>query len=385
MAKRDFYEILGVSKDASGPEIKKAYRQKALKFHPDKNPDDKQAEENFKEAAEAYEILSNSDKRSRYDRFGHAGVGGAASSGGPGHMSMDDIFSQFGDVFGSAFGGGGFSGFGGGGQRRRRVNRGSNLRVKVKLTLKEIAKGVEKKIKVHKYIECTACKGSGAKEGSSYTSCHTCHGSGQVTQITNTFLGQMQTTSTCPTCGGQGQTIANKCQVCAGDGILRGNEVTSINIPAGVEDGMQLSVSGKGNAAARGGIAGDLIVLIEEEPHESLERDGMNLLHETYISFPDAALGSVIDVPTIEGKARIKITPGTQGGKVLRLKGKGLPSVNSYGNGDMLVNINVWTPKNLSKEEKEMLEKLNRSINFEPKPSGKDKSFFSKMKDYFNN
>ncbi|RLD62086.1 MAG: molecular chaperone DnaJ [Bacteroidetes bacterium] len=385
MAKRDFYEILGVSKDASGPEIKKAYRQKALKFHPDKNPDNKEAEESFKEAAEAYEILSNSDKRSRYDRFGHAGVGGAASGGGHGHMSMDDIFSQFGDVFGSAFGGGGFSGFGGGGQRRRRVNRGSNLRVKVKLTLKEIAKGAEKKIKVHKYIACSSCKGSGAKEGSSYTSCHTCHGSGQVTQITNTFLGQMQTSSTCPTCGGQGQTIANKCQVCAGDGIIRGDEVISINIPAGVEDGMQLSVSGKGNAAARGGIAGDLIVLIEEEPNEALERDGMNLLHETFISFPDAALGSVIDVPTIDGKARVKIAPGTQGGKVLRLKGKGLPSVNSYGNGDLLVNINVWTPKNLSGEEKEMLEKMNKSDNFIPKPSGRDKSFFSKMKDYFNN
>jgi len=386
VAKRDFYEILGVSKDASESEIKKAYRQKALKYHPDKNPDDKQAEENFKEAAEAYEVLSNKEKRSRYDRFGHAGVGGAAGGGGGyHHMSMDDIFSQFGDIFGGAFGGGGgFSSFGGG-QRRRRVNRGSNLRVKVKLSLKEIAHGVEKKIKVHKYIECTSCKGSGAKEGSSYTSCHTCHGSGQVTQVTNTFLGQMQTTSTCPTCGGQGQTIANKCQVCAGDGIVRGNEVISINIPAGVEDGMQLSVSGKGNAAARGGIAGDLIVLIEEEPHGSLERDGMNLLHEAYISFPDAALGSVIDVPTIDGKARVKIAPGTQGGKVLRLKGKGLPSVNSYGHGDLLVNVNVWTPKNLSREEKEMLERMKTSENFKPNPSARDKSFFSKMKDYFNN
>ena len=385
MAKRDFYEILGVSKNAEAAEIKKAYRKMALKYHPDKNPDDHEAEEKFKEAAEAYEVLSDPNKRSRYDQFGHAGLGGAASgANGYHHMSMDDIFSQFGDIFGGAFGGGGFSGFGGGrSQSRRRVNRGSNLRVKVKLTLEEIAKGVEKKIKVNKYVECKACSGSGSKGGASYSTCPTCHGAGQVTRVTNTFLGQMQTASTCPTCGGQGQTIVNKCPVCTGDGIVRDQEVISIKIPAGVEDGMQLSLSGKGNAGARNGVPGDLIVLIEEIPHSHFERDGMNIMHDAYISFTDASLGSTVEVPTLEGKARIKITPGTQGGKILRLKGKGLPSVNSYGTGDLLVNINVWTPRSLSREEKHILEQLKESENFKPNPTAKDKSFFSRMHEYF--
>lgn len=380
MSKRDYYEVLGVSKDASDSEIKKAYRQMALKYHPDKNPDNKEAEEKFKEAAESYEILSSQEKRQRYDQFGHAGVGGAAGSNGY-HMSMDDIFSQFGDIFGGGFGG--FSGFGGGTRQRRRVNKGSNLRVKVKLTLAEIAKGAEKKIKVNKYIGCNTCSGTGSKGGSSYSTCSTCNGTGAVTRVTNTFLGQMQTSSTCPSCGGEGQTIVNKCPDCAGDGIIKGEEVISIKIPAGVEDGMQLSMSGKGNAGARGGIPGDLIILIEEETDENFLRDGRNLLHDVFISITDASLGASIDVPTIEGKARIKIIPGTQAGKVLRLKGKGLPSLNSYGNGDLLVNINVWTPKSVSKEEREILEKLGKSPNFIPDPTAKDRSFFSRMREYF--
>ena len=384
MSKRDYYEVLGVEQTATEAEIKKAYRQKALKFHPDKNPGDDKAEDKFKEAAEAYEILGNPEKKSKYDRFGHAGVGGAAAGNGYHHMSMDDIFSQFGDVFGGAFGGG-FSGFGGGGGRRRRVNRGSNIRVKVKLTLEDIAHGVEKKIKVSKYIPCDACNGSGAKSGSSYNTCSTCHGSGQVTRVSNTFLGQMQTSSTCPTCGGEGQTIQAKCNSCTGNGIVRGEDVITIKIPAGVEDGMQMSVSGKGNAGARNGVPGDLLVLIEEEANKNFERDGVNLLHDTYISFTDAAIGATIEVPTIDGKAKINIPSGTQGGKVLRLKGKGLPDLNSHYRGDLLVNVNVWTPKELTKEEREILEKLNEFPNFKPNPSGKDKSFFSRMKEVFSN
>lgn len=383
MSKRDYYEILGVSRNASDEEIKKAYRKMALKYHPDKNPGDKEAEEKFKEAAEAYEVLRDPEKRSRYDRYGHAGVGGASGSGGF-NMSMDDIFSQFGDIFGDAFGGA-FSGFGGfsGTRRRRRVNRGSNLRVKVKLTLEEIAKGVEKKIKVNKYVPCEKCGGSGSAGGSSYSTCPTCHGTGQVTRITNTFLGQMQTSSTCPTCGGEGQMIVNKCTACNGDGIVRGEEVISIRIPAGVEAGMQLSMSGKGNAGARGGVPGDLIILIEEKEHPYFERDGQNLLFDAYISFPEAALGATIEIPTLDGKARIKIPAGTQSGKVFRLKGKGLPSVNSYGTGDLLVNLNVWTPKKLTAEEKKLLEKLAQSPNFTPNPGKDERSFFSRMKEYF--
>jgi len=387
VAKRDYYEILGVSRNASEAEIKKAYRQMALKYHPDKNPNNKEAEDKFKEAAEAYEVLSNPEKKGRYDQFGHEGVrgmGGSAGFGGGG-MSMDDIFSQFGDIFGSAFGGG-FSNFGssfGGGDRRRRVNKGSNLRVKVSLTLEEIANGVEKKLKVNKLVSCQNCKGTGAKDGSSYKTCSTCHGTGQVTRVTNTFLGQMQTSSVCPHCGGEGQVVIEKCTSCGGNGVIRGEEVISVAIPAGVSEGMQLSLSGKGNAAARGGVPGDLIVLIEEIKHPELRRDGNNLLYEHFISFPEAALGTNIEVPTIEGKARIKIEPGTQSGKVLRLKGKGLPTLNSYGKGDLLISINVWTPRNLSREEKALLEKLMSAENFRPNPTSRDHNFFDRMKEYF--
>jgi len=380
MAKRDYYDILGVSRSASADEIKKAYRKLAIKYHPDKNPGDKEAEEMFKEAAEAYEILSNPEKKQRYDQFGHAGTNGGY---GGGHMNMDDIFSQFGDIFG---GGSPFeSFFGGGGQSRggRRVARGTNLRIKVKLTLDEIAKGVEKKIKVNKQVVCGTCDGTGAKDRSSFHTCNTCGGTGSVRRVTNTILGQMQTTSTCPTCNGEGTQVTNKCNVCHGDGIVRGEETISINIPAGVSEGMQLSMSGKGNAAPRGGVPGDLIILIEEIPHEALQREGNNVVYDLHISFVDAALGSSVEVPTIDGKAKIKIESGTQGGKILRLKGKGLPEVNSYHRGDQLIYVNIWTPKALSRDERALLEKLQESPNFRPQPGKNEKSFFERMKEYF--
>lgn len=380
MSKRDYYEILGLNKGASDDDIKKAYRKLAIKYHPDKNPDDKSAEEKFKEAAEAYEVLSNAEKRQRYDQFGHAGVGGAASGGGfGGGMNMEDIFSQFGDIFG----GGGFGGFGGGGRSGgRRVMRGSNLRVKVKLNLKEVAKGVEKKLKVNKFVSCHTCKGSGAKSGQLEV-CRLCNGSGVQVRTQQTFLGAMQTQTTCSGCNGEGKTVKDKCKTCNGDGIVREEEVISINIPAGVAEGMQLSVSGKGNAAPRGGINGDLLVLIEEEEDPELKRDGNNLFYDSYVNFVDAALGTNIEVPLVEGKAKIKVEPGTQSGKVLRLKGKGLPDVNSYGTGDLLVNINVWTPQNLTAEEKKTLEGLRDSKNFAPNPNRKEKGFFDRMKEYF--
>ncbi len=383
MAKRDYYDILGVSKSATGDELKKAYRKMALKYHPDKNPDDKESEEKFKEAAEAYEVLNDPQKKSRYDQYGHAGMRGASAGG---FSNVEDIFSSFGDIFGGHFSG--FSGFGdsfgGGGRTRRRVNRGSNLRVKVRLNLQEVAAGVEKKIKLNKYVRCRACHGSGAEKGSAKSTCHTCNGRGQVTKITNTFLGQMQTASTCPQCGGEGEVITHKCNECHGNGIVKGEEVVTFKIPAGVAEGMQLSISDKGNAAARGGIPGDLLVVIEEEDHPDLIRDGNNLLHDLYISFVDAALGSTSEVPTVDSKARIKIAPGTQGGKVLRLKGKGLPDVNGYGKGDLLINVNVWTPKSLSKDEKAILEKLKNSDNFKPSPTSKDKSYFDRMREFFS-
>jgi molecular chaperone DnaJ len=382
MAKRDYYEILGVARNADEQEIKKAYRKLAIKYHPDKNPGDKQAEEKFKEAAEAYEILSNADKRARYDRFGHQGASAGAGGGGyGGGMSMDDIFSQFGDIFGQS----GFGGFGFGGQSQgRRVNKGTNLRIKVKLTLEEIANGVEKKIKVNKLVSCKSCSGTGADRGSSFNNCGTCNGSGRVTRITNTILGQMQTTSTCPSCNGEGRTITNKCKSCSGDGVMREEEVITIQIPAGVAEGMQLNVAGRGNAAPRGGVNGDLLVSIEEQEHPDLKRDGNNLYYNCYINFADAALGTSIEIPTLEGKAKFKIDPGTQSGKVYRLRGKGLPEVNSYQRGDLMVDVNVWTPQNLSSDEKALMEKLRQSANFQPQPGKKEKSFFERMKEYFH-
>ncbi|WP_113653880.1 molecular chaperone DnaJ [Pedobacter namyangjuensis] len=388
MSKRDYYDILGVTKSASADEIKKAYRKLAIKYHPDKNPDDKSAEDKFKEAAEAYEILSNAEKKQRYDQYGHAGVGGASGGGGygGGGMNMEDIFSQFGDIFGGG-GGSPFDSFFGGGQSRggggRRVAKGSNLRIKVKLTLEEIANGAEKKIKVNKQITCKTCDGSGAKDKGSVSTCKTCGGSGAVRRVTNTILGQMQTTATCPTCHGSGQQITAKCGACHGEGTVRGEETITINIPAGVSEGMQLSMAGKGNAAPNGGVPGDLIILIEELPHDTLKREGNNIVYDLHVSIVDAALGYSAEVPTIDGKAKIKIEAGTQSGKLLRLKGKGIPEVNSYHRGDQIIHVNIWTPKALSSEERAILEKLRESPNFKPQPGKNDKSFFDKMKEYF--
>ena len=385
MSKKDYYEILSVTKGASSDEVKKAYRKVAMQFHPDRNPGDKAAEDKFKEAAEAYEVLSDADKRAQYDRFGHAGVSGNGRSSGGG--GMEDIFSQFGDIFGddifgSFFGGGGGRG-GRGGQRSRGV-RGSNLRVKIKLNYEEIAKGVNKQIKVKKHVVCTTCSGTGAKDKNSVQTCGTCGGSGQVRKVTSTFLGQMQTVTTCPTCNGEGSVVTSKCTSCKGEGRMYGEETVSIDIPAGVQEGMQLSVGGRGNAGERGGPPGDLIVLIEEEPHKELHRDGLNIAYELHISIPDAVFGIQVEVPTIDGRAKIKIPPGTQSGKVFRLKGKGFPAVNSYEKGDQLIHVNVWTPQQVSAEEKAMLDKMNASANFKPQPDKSEKSFFDKVREMFS-
>jgi molecular chaperone DnaJ len=383
--KRDYYEILGITKSASGEEIKKSYRKVAMQFHPDRNPGDKAAEEKFKEAAEAYEVLSDSDKRSQYDRYGHAAVNSGRGGFNGGGMNMEDIFSQFGDVFGDDIFGSFFGGRrGAGGNARSHGVRGSNLRVKIKLTYEEIARGVNKNIKVKKHVPCGTCHGSGAKDKASIQTCGTCGGSGQVRRVSNTFLGQMQTVTTCPTCNGEGTTITAKCVVCKGEGRVFGEEVVSIDIPAGVQEGMQLSVSGKGNAGERGGSAGDLIVLIEEETHPELQRDGLNVAFDLHISFTDAVFGTQIEVPTIDGKAKIRIPPGTQSGKIFRLKGKGFPSINSYEKGDQLIHVNVWTPQQVSAEEKAVLEKLGDSPNFQPKPDKNEKSFFEKVKEMFS-
>jgi len=383
MGKRDFYEILDVSKNASKDDIKKAYRKQALKFHPDKNPGDDSAEEKFKEAAEAYEVLSDDDKRARYDRFGHAGLGGGAGGGFGGQgMTVEDIFSSFGDIFGDAFGG--FGGFGGSRRSSRTIRKGSNLRVKVKLDLQEIANGAEKKIKVNKYVSCTSCDGTGAEGGSSYSTCNTCNGNGQVTRVSNTFLGQMQTVTSCPTCGGEGKIITNKCKKCYGEGMVKEEEVIPISIPAGVAEGMQMTVSGKGNAARRGGVNGDLLVMIQEENHPELIRDGNDLLYNLHISIPQASLGAAVEIPTVDSKVKIKIEPGTQPGKILRLRNKGIPDVNGYNKGDLLVSINVWIPKNLTKEEQKLIEKFGDSPNFIPRPDKSEMNFFERMKGYFN-
>lgn len=381
MSKRDYYEVLGVSKNATAEEIKKAYRQKAIQFHPDKNPGDKASEEKFKEAAEAYEILSSPEKKQRYDQFGHAGMGNQGGFGGQ-HMTMEDIFSSFGDIFG---GGGfsGFGGFGGGGSRGQRVNRGSNLRIKVTLNLSEVANGCEKKLKVKKYVSCDSCHGSGAKGGSGHTTCSTCRGSGQVTRISNSIFGQIQQSSTCPTCSGEGKIITQKCEKCYGEGLIQGEEVVTVKIPAGVGEGMQLSVGGKGNAARRGGVPGDLLVLIAEEEHPELIRDENDLIYNLFLSFPDLALGLTSEIPTIDGKVKVKIEAGTQPEKILRLRGKGIPDVNGYGKGDLLVKIHAWVPQKLTSEEKKQLERLQQLPNFQVPEETKERNFFDRVKGMF--
>lgn len=386
--KRDYYEVLGVDKNASADEIKKAYRKKAIQYHPDKNPGDKEAEEKFKEAAEAYEVLSNPDKRARYDQFGHEGVnGGAGGSGGGfsgGSMSMDDIFSMFGDIFGGHTGFGGFGGFGrGSSQGGQRKFRGSDLRVKVKLSLKDIAYGTTKKFKLKKYVPCSHCHSTGAEGNSGTEVCPTCKGSGHILRTQQSIFGMMQTQSVCPQCNGEGRIIKNKCKECGGEGIVYGEEVVEVKIPAGVAGGMQLSMSGKGNAGRHNGVNGDLLIQIEEEPHPELIRDENDLIYNLLLDIPTATLGGTVEVPTIDSRAKVKIEPGTQPGKVLRLRGKGLPSVNGYGTGDLLINVSVYIPETLSREEKNAIESFKDSPNFKPNPSIKEK-IFHKFRNFFD-
>jgi molecular chaperone DnaJ len=384
--KRDYYEILNVTKTATAEEIKKSYRKVAMQYHPDRNPGDKAAEEKFKEAAEAYEVLSDPDKRARYDRYGHHAFG-PGSGGFGGAQNMEDIFSHFGDIFGDdvfgSFFSGGSSRRGSGSNRRPTGQRGRNLRIKIKLNYEEIANGQNKQVKVKKYVVCSTSGGNGAKDKSSIQTCATCGGTGQVRRVTNTFLGQMQTVTTCPTCNGEGSTITNKCTACKGEGRVYGEETISIDVPAGVQEGMQLSMSGKGNAGERGGMPGDLIIQIEEEPHPELQRDGLNVAYDLHISIPDAIYGTQVEVPTIDGKAKIKIPAGTQSGKIFRLKGKGFPEVQGYAKGHQLIHVNIWTPQTVSAEEKAMLEKLSQSPNFKPQPGKNEKSFFYRVRDAF--
>ncbi len=388
MAKRDYYEVLGVDKNASADDIKKAYRKMAIKYHPDKNPGDKEAEEKFKEAAEAYSVLSDADKKARYDQFGHAGVEGAGPDFSGGFGNLNDILN---DLFGGAFGGGfgGFGGFGGGfggqrGQRQQRVYRGRDIRVRVKLTLEEIAKGVEKEISIEKNVPCTECGGKGAKNSSDIKSCPACNGTGQVQRVVNSFLGQTVTYSTCQQCGGEGKIISNPCHCCNGTGLVRKRETIKVKIPAGVEAGMQLTLQGEGHAAKNNGINGDLLVVIEEQEHPNLKREGNNLYYTKIVSVADAMLGAEVSIPCLDGDYRIKIDPGTQSGEVVRLRGRGLPSVNGYGGiGDLYVKIAVWIPKKLSKEDKAIVESLRDKESFKPNPTKEDKSFFDRLKDLF--
>jgi len=390
MAKRDYYEVLGVDKNASENEIKKAYRKLAIKYHPDKNPDDKDAEEKFKEAAEAYDVLHDPNKRKQYDQFGFdgpAGMGGFGGFGGGASMDMDDIFSMFGDIFGGHGGFSGFSGFGGGSRTRQHAQfRGSDLRLKVRLTLQEIATGITKKFKLKKDVTCTHCHGTGAESGSGTETCPTCHGQGIVTKTVRTMLGMMQTQSECPTCHGEGTVIKNPCHTCNGTGITKGEEVVEIKIPAGVAEGMVVNVPGKGNAGKRNGITGDIQVYIEEEPNDTFVRDGNDLIYNELLDFPTAALGGNLEIPLVDGgKVRMKVAPGTQPGTALRLRGKGLPSVQGYGSGvgDLIVNLSVYVPKTLSSEEKASLEKLAQSDNFKGDKATKQ-TIFQKFKNYFN-
>ena len=374
MAKRDYFEILGVGKSASKEELKKAYRKIAVKYHPDKNPDNPQAEEKFKEAAEAYEVLSDDQKRQQYERFGHEGMRGAGGFGGGGGMSMDDIFSQFGDVFGGHNPFESFFGGGGGSARRSSGRRGSNLRIKIKLTLSEIAHGAEKKIKVNRLV---------VADGVTYKDCRTCGGTGQMRKVVNTMLGQMVSASTCHTCNGSGKIIDKRPPGVDGSGLLQKEEVIDVKIPGGVGEGMQLSMSGNGNHGPNGGPAGDLLILIEEKPDELLKRDGNNVVYDLHLNFVDAVLGTSVEVPTIDGKVKIKIESGIQSGRILRLRGKGINDINGYGSGDQLIHVNVWTPKQVSKEERVILEKLRESSNFRPNPDKNERSFFDRMKEFF--
>jgi molecular chaperone DnaJ len=382
MTKRDYYEILGVGKNADIEEIKKSYRKLAIKYHPDKNPDDPTAEDKFKEAAEAYDVLSNPDKRKRYDMYGHQGVNGG-SGFGSGGFSVDDIFSHFGDIFGGGSGSPFEGFFSGGGQSRAYARKGSNLRIKLKLNLEEIAEGVEKKIKVKRHVTCQTCKGNGSKGGASLKTCQTCNGTGQVRKVMSTMLGQMISTNTCHTCQGEGKIIQDKCETCFGEGRILEEELITINIPAGVSEGMELAMRGKGNVPPRGGVAGDLLIGIEEVPHEELQRDGKNLIYHLHISFVDAALGTQVEVPSIGGRVRVNIPEGTQSGEIFRLKGKGIRDLDGYEKGDLLIQVNIWTPQNLSKEERQLLEKLRDSSNFSPHPSKKSKSIFERFKEFF--
>ncbi|MDR0754348.1 MAG: molecular chaperone DnaJ [Prevotellaceae bacterium] len=379
MAKRDYYEILGVQKNATEEEIKKAYRQKAIQYHPDKNPGNKEAEEKFKEAAEAYDTLSDAKKRANYDQFGHSGIESGAGYGGF-NMDMEDIFSRFGNIFGGGFGDAFSSIFGGGnGYSQQYTNRGSDIRIRIKLTLEETVKGVEKKVKINKLVACSHCHGSGAKDGK-YNVCPSCKGTGQTVRTVRTMMGHLQQVSICPTCHGQGKTVSTPCSSCHGEGTVKQETEISFNVPAGIGEGMQFTVSGKGNAARRGGINGDLLVLIEEIPDRELIRDGNDLLYTLFINIPQAALGCTAEIPTVDGKAKIKIAPGTQSGKILRLKGKGIPDVNGYGIGDLLVYVSVWIPKKLSREEEKILKKLEESENFKPNPGSEDKSIFEQAR-----
>ncbi|MEM0996879.1 MAG: molecular chaperone DnaJ [Bacteroidota bacterium] len=383
MAKRDFYEVLGVAKSAGKDEIKKAYRKLAMKYHPDRNPGDAAAEEKFKEAAEAYEVLSDEQKRARYDRFGHAGLGGGGG-GGYTNVNVEDIFSRFSDIFG----GGGFESFfggGGGGRTRRRTGqRGSDLRIKVPLTMEEVFGGVEKKVKLRRYVACDTCAGTGAEGNNGLSTCQTCNGSGELRQTAGGGFFQQVVVRACPTCGGEGKVVTRPCKTCNGDSRVQTTEVVEVKLPGGISEGMQLTMRGKGNAGKRGGPAGDLVILIEEQPHEHFERDGSNVIHELFLNFADAALGTAVEVPTLSGKTRFKISPGTQSGKIFRLKGKGFPDINGYGRGDQLIQVHVWVPKSLNKDEKAAMERFRTSANFDPNPSTTDKGFFQRIKDMFS-